>query len=150
PNAKARINDGLVKGSLESRPLDSTSIGSLKWDKLQLGLQMLGPKTDQHVWLAPRAVDAANITAPWGESEKFLFYRGVGHVDSPLQLVLQNDGNHFLFVQDLGQTRPRGPLWLLSVREDGEAAYRTFDHIPGTPPAAPVGRGDFAPADYAA
>src|SRR5207249_3480852 len=81
PNAQARINDGLVQGSLENRPLDSTSIGSLKWDKLQLGLQMLGPKTDQHVWLAPRAVDAANITAPWGESEKFLFYRGVGHVD---------------------------------------------------------------------
>ncbi|HEX3356838.1 MAG TPA: hypothetical protein VHS31_07705 [Tepidisphaeraceae bacterium] len=79
PDATTRIKPGTL-----IPPIDEKTVGFLSWPNLQIGTQAAGPKTDAHVWLAPRQVNAANITATNGESERYLFYRGVGHIDAPI------------------------------------------------------------------
>jgi len=65
---------------------------------------------ETHTWTAPRATDA-NIVQAKGESEKFLFYRGIGNFDVPVKvsfdskanLVIQNnytDAIPYFFVYD--------------------------------------------------
>ena len=48
-------------------------------------------ETSSRTWLAPRNVDAAIVTTKEGESEKYLFYRGVANRQAPLR-VSQGDG----------------------------------------------------------
>jgi len=77
----ADAGDQSVPGSLTS-----ASEGHLEWQGLRLGEADLAdlPQTSEHVWLAPRRVGAATVTtSDGGESEKYLFYRGVGHLDAP-------------------------------------------------------------------
>ena len=58
---------------------------------MKVGTHAAGPETISHVWLAPRNVDAADVTASNGESERYLFYRGVGNFDQPLAVTLDED-----------------------------------------------------------
>jgi hypothetical protein len=112
---------------------------TLSWDKLAVGTDGEGPKTNEKVWLAPRAVPAAaNVTiqeqagipatdkrsaiAPvTAESERFLFYRGVGHMDSPLRV--RRDGGTL----NIDPGPVNGPAWLVEIRADGTCAFRTID-----------------------
>ncbi len=64
--------------------IDVKTLGMLRWSGIRVGTNVAGPKTDSHVWLAPRNVDADDVTASSGESERYLFYRGVGHIDAPI------------------------------------------------------------------
>jgi hypothetical protein len=129
---------------------------TLTWEKLAVGTDGEGPKTNAPVWLAPRAVPAAaNVTiqehpgipatdkrsaiaAVTAESERFLFYRGVGHMDSPLR-VRRDAGTLNI---DPGPVD--GPAWLVEIRADGTSAFRAIDlnkKRPTTPST-------FAHADY--
>jgi hypothetical protein len=128
----------------------------LTWEKLTLGTDGEGAKTDEKVWLAPRAVaGAANVTvqeqpgvaatdktsavAPvTAESERFLFYRGVGHMDSPLRVRRDGGTLHI----DPGPVD--GPAWLVEIRADGTCAYRAID-LTAKRPMTPS---TFAEADY--
>jgi len=99
---------------------------------VQIGANAAGPKTDSHVWLAPRAVDASDVTAPNGESERYLFYRGVGHIDAPIR-VYQNKDALDLYSQldpasNVGALRVE-KLWLYEMRDDGRCAFRAVDPI---------------------
>ncbi|HSV14408.1 MAG TPA: hypothetical protein VLI90_09120, partial [Tepidisphaeraceae bacterium] len=68
-------------------PITADTDGRLAWAHLTVGGDAAGPATDAHVWTAPRDVAGiANFSAN-GESEKFLFYRGVGHLDAPVRVV---------------------------------------------------------------
>lgn len=75
-----------VKGQMSFGPIRSDTIGTLLWKNLQVGTDATGPETTSPDWLAPRAVQSAGVTSINDESERFLFYRGVGHVDSPLRV----------------------------------------------------------------
>ena len=66
--------------------------GCLAWNDLQVGVEAPLPKTEEHVWTAPRQVKCAPVqTADGKESEQYLFYRGVAQLQSPIRVVTSND-----------------------------------------------------------
>jgi hypothetical protein len=117
------------------------SLGTLAWNNLNVGTNAAGPKTESHVWLAPRKVEAANITAQNGQSERYLFYRGVGHLDSPMKMI--RDGEQLHLQIDSGAVDPTQikSIWYFDLREDGKCAYRKLDRDRATPAT-------FADSDY--
>lgn len=135
PEAHAEAPD-LKRGQFEFGQLTSQTVGSLAWSDLRVGTDGAGPETDEHVWLAPRKVQAAGVTATSGESEKYLFYRGVGRLAAPLRSRLDRKSGHIAFTANLanvlpaGQTTAAGPLWLVHVRPDGKTAFRTLESSP--------------------
>jgi len=108
--------------------LDDQTVGRLAWLKLTVGGDANGPETQEHVWTAPRAVKAASVTTARGESEKYLFYRGVGHLNAPLQVERQEDRLVLRSQLDAGFAAPLmiRRLWLADFRADGECAFRAF------------------------
>jgi hypothetical protein len=129
PNAVADA-PGLTNGF----HLDSDTLGTLKWDHLQIGGNWPLTNTTEHVWIAPRLVRAANVRSSDGESERFLFYRGVGHMDAPLRISRDPDSGELLIrsqLENLPSHRPLNisALWLVDIRSDGEIAFRTLPSL---------------------
>ena len=146
PAAKADA-PGLKDGDFEFGPITAGTIGRLEWRDLTVGPPAPGPKTESGVWLSPRHVDAADLTTAEGESERYLFYRGVGNVGAPLQVVADPGHDQFaIHAQFADVLRPRqseqiGRLWLVHVRPDGQVAYRPFGPLPVTgDPGRAIGR----------
>lgn len=116
--------------------LDRNTIGWLRWRQLQVGTQGRLPETSEKVWLAPRAVRAASVTTAAGESERYLFYRGVGHLEAPLRIVRDEQADRLdVYPQIAAELSSRATLavpglWLVEVRPDGRCAFRT--HAPVT------------------
>lgn len=134
-------------------PITKDTVGSLEWKGLTINASSILPKTDWHVWLAPRNTGAAQLVAASGESEKYLFYRGVGNRSAPL--VIREDAvSGRLVVQKSGDTnweRQRVPaLWLLDVRADGRAAWRSVTPNANQDETVAELRSDFEEADYRA
>lgn len=129
PQARAEA-PRLKDNSFDFGELTRDTVSSLAWDRLQVGTQAAGPETTEQVWLAPRNVKAANVTNTEGESERYLFYRGVGRIRAPLRATLdRNSGEldlaaNFDEVLTSRQTAHIGPLWLIQVRQDGQCAFR--------------------------
>jgi hypothetical protein len=124
PNAEADA-DGIKDGVFGH--LREGTVSRLCWTGLQTAKKADGPDTHARVWLAPRRVDARTLTAASGESEKFLFYRGVGHLDAPLR-VTRDDTAGILEIapRDGEETSLKAlkRLWLVDIRSDGSAAFR--------------------------
>lgn len=147
PKAVATVN---------GQPVDKTKFprgkpiySSLHWVGVRVGAAGPMPETTDHVWLAPRQVDAAPVTVG-EESERFLFYRGVGDLESPLRVirhadqileVRRNSAAYPLLKSPISllstQAAQSHPVWLLEVRPDGSSAFR---HVP-------QGNGDDSDAD---
>jgi hypothetical protein len=107
--------------------LDGRNRGTLLWQQLRLGTnEERLPATREHVWVAPRAVRSAVVTeGRRQESEKYLFYRGVGHLDAPLA-VHQRNGS--VEVSRRGsELKSLPPLWLVRVQPDGRVQYQRAD-----------------------
>ncbi|HWB60414.1 MAG TPA: hypothetical protein VG733_13040 [Chthoniobacteraceae bacterium] len=134
--------------------------GELAWTGLEVGgpgataAANREPVTQEKVWLAPRAVDSAVVSTPQGESEKFLFYRGVANADAPLRIT-RNDGG-CLEVRNnecMQASSPDGDLpihaaWLVDVRSDGACAFKEVGAIaPGAGVRATM-PGGFDAKDY--
>ena len=130
PNAESQTN-GFSSVALGTRSMP----GWLKWSNLKIGGDARGPETTERVWTAPRAVRAASVTTRTGESEKFLFYRGVAQIDAPLRV--SRSGPAELAVQQgwlepgLGALLPMKirKLWLAQFRPDGTCAFRLLEPI---------------------
>jgi hypothetical protein len=124
---------GLKAGQFDFGELTSETTSSLAWNGVKLGGNAAGPATDSPVWLAPRRVEAANVTAASGESERYLFYRGIGRLRAPLKAVMDRKAGqlalsaNFDEVLSSRQTEQIPALWLVQVRPDGEMAVRTID-----------------------
>jgi hypothetical protein len=123
-----------TNGVLQLVPLRSDTEGNLAWDHLQIGGDWPLTNTTAHVWTSPRDVQAARVHAADGESEKFLFYRGVGHMDAPLKVSYTDDGSELLFrsqLENLPTDRPLEihALWLVDIRADGEIAFHSLGPI---------------------
>ena len=111
--------------------LESNTVGSIQWKNLTVGGDQDVPETDEHVWTAPRIVRAPVLTTPKGETEKYLFYRGVANIEAPLRVVRDSRAGR-LHVQ----TSPSGAVtpnlrfdgvWLVDIRYDGAVAFRQID-----------------------
>ncbi len=123
PNAVASA-PGIQDRSFST--LTSKTIGSLTWNKVKLNASGQVPATDAHVWLTPRQVRSATIEVN-GEREKYLFYRGVGHIDAPLRVV--RTGQELVVSHNSDTTINNNgirSLWLVDVRSDGTAAFRVL------------------------
>jgi hypothetical protein len=107
------------------RRLSGDTTSSLEWQKIELGGNGDGPKTSSHVWTAPRAVEAALVTTPAGEKERFLFYRGVGHLDSPVRVERHGKELQLNGQPGMGSANgaPLRELWLAEFRPGGKCAF---------------------------
>jgi len=105
--------------------LDRAARGSLTWKGLKLAFAPASlPQTTEHVWLAPRAVASAVVTSPGGtESEKYLFYRGVGHLDAPL-VVREQQGSLGITLREGSSLKKIPSLWIVRVQPDRRMRYR--------------------------
>ncbi|MBV8878476.1 MAG: hypothetical protein JO332_00795 [Planctomycetaceae bacterium] len=124
---------GLQNRQFQYGRLRSGTRGSLEWKGLQVGKEGSFPKTEDPVWLSPRRVQAAPVTTAKGESERFLFYRGVAWSKAPLlaQRGGTNQENLHLSGWLPQELKDRAPLtiprlWLADIREDGATAFRTL------------------------
>ena len=132
PKAQAQA-PGLDRGAFDFSELPAGTSSSLTWNDLQVGTRGEGPETSEHVWLAPRKVQAANITTPDNESERYLFYRGVGNLKAPLRATLDRKAGRMALAANFSEvlsskaTAQIPVLWLVQVRQDGVCAFRTLD-----------------------
>jgi hypothetical protein len=124
---------GLKEGQFDFGELTRDTESSLAWNDLRIGTKGEGPATSEHVWLAPRKVAAANVTAQSNESERYLFYRGVGNLRSALRAKIDRDSGRLALAANFDEVLAAGQaalipqLWLVQVRQDGKCAYRTLD-----------------------
>jgi hypothetical protein len=119
--------DGLKNGDFRFGVLGSDSISGLDWGELKIGGDWPLTNTSEHVWTSPRAVDAALVRTSSGESERFLFYRGVGHIDAPLKISRENE--ELVFRSQLGglpapEHSEVNTAWLVDIRANGSLAFR--------------------------
>ena len=152
-----------VEGFSQNQRLTEDSNGSLNWNNLKIGGAAAGPETTDRVWTAPRAVDAASVTATNAESERFLFYRGVGHLLCPLQVSRTADSKKLEGWAQCGSGLPDGAamslshLWLVSIHPGGQCAFRALPAVtlkgrqePGSSGSLFTTPAEFASADYSA
>ena len=156
PKAKADA-PGLIGGNFRFRNLTPQTIGSLGWHDLKVGTTGAGPQTTDNVWLAPRKVNAVSVSTAAGESEKYLFYRGVGQRRAPLRVSGDTSSTltvHANFDEVIGAQKslPIKHLWLVDVAEDGSTAYRALDPVMVTSDTRAVvatTHAQFSPGEYA-
>ena len=116
-----------VSGQWNGESLSNDVVGALTWHDVTLEDSVPLTPTRSHVWLAPRRVAAAGVASA-GESERYLFYRGVAHLGAPLQTRLTGSEVLLFAPRDLAwmsspvMTIPRA--WVVDVRPNGEAAFR--------------------------
>jgi hypothetical protein len=123
-----------ISQSFEFGPLHSDTESKLEWDNLQIGGNWSFTNTTAHVWTSPRAVQAASVQTANSESEKFLFYRGVAHIDAPLKVIQDTNSGQLLFCSQLKDLPLNKPLtirsmWLVDIRSNGKIAFRSLPSV---------------------
>lgn len=124
----------LVQTQPEFTQLRSDSESSLAWNDVALGGTCAFTNTTAHVWTSPRAVDAAAVRTTNGESDRFLFYRGVGHIDAPLKVSWDFNSGELLIRSQLKDLPTAGPLairslWLVDIDPHGRVAFRSLPPV---------------------
>lgn len=107
--------------------LEGETKGDLEWAGLHLRAapESRLPRTLERVWLAPRAVQSS-IVSTADEAEKYVFYRGVGHLDAPL-VTKQSEADLRITLRKPDPSLTGMPmLWLVRVSTDGRVSYRTI------------------------
>ncbi len=146
PDALVNRPGRRVKDQIEFDPLSASTLGMLHWSGLSVGEGAVGfPETTSPVWMAPRQVAAANVRSAGGEGERFLFYRGVGHLDAPVRVIRDEQGA--LTLHPVAGLPAIARYFLVDIRPDGTLAYRTIKG--GSPGAVDAGAETFASDLYA-
>jgi len=135
PTAEASVIGAKATG-FRWADLNENTVGQLSWKSLNVGSRGMGPETTEPVWTAPRAVAAAQVSCS-GESERFLFYRGVAHLEAPLRVVRDKrspDTLHIVTQADkssplVGRRTKIDGVWLADVRPDGTVAFRALPEL---------------------
>jgi len=128
PNPPARL-DFVIVDKTTGEVLNNFVVGKLKWEGVRIHDTVVAPLTSSPIWLAPREVQAGSVFIPSaGEGERFLFYRGVAHLDALLQTKLSHGQlslrapAQFAWLDALSIEIPG--VWLADVRADGNLAFR--------------------------
>jgi hypothetical protein len=138
--------------------LTGTTTTGLTWKGVRLDSSGTPIAIDDKVWTTPREVSASwlAVSAPdrdgqgatnaLSQTERFLFYRGVGHLDSPLRI---SDGFKGLVgtsttfqieaQREVPGAGPRGAArvnyghsWLVQIRSDGSCAFHALEPFAGS------------------
>lgn len=131
PGLRPEGYTNLFVATLQFGHLRADTESKLEWSNLQIGGNWSFTNTTAHVWTSPRAAQAASVQTTNQESEKFLFYRGVAHIDAPLKISRDTHSGELLFrsqLKDLSLTKPMtlNSLWLVDIRADGKIAFRSL------------------------
>lgn len=131
PDAIADVA-GITNGLFNFGPIHSDTISKLEWRDLKVGGDWPVTNTSAHVWTSPRAVESALVKTTNDESEKFLFYRGVAHVDAPLRI--SRSGDELLFRSQLENLPVNKALtlrsvWLVDIQPDQKLAFRALPSL---------------------
>jgi hypothetical protein len=129
PNANAAVMaDEDQPGNGET--LGPNVVGELHWRGLTLSDSPSTRGTDAHVWLAPRAVHSAGVLTKSGEAERYLFYRGVAHLDAVIRSERTSTDVRLLAPTTTewmrGPSAEIGGAWLVDIRPNGTAAFRNI------------------------
>lgn len=118
-----RRNDARVMLNLKA-----STTGHVSWKDVTTTDSSGVPETDFPVWTAPRKTSAPALKTAHGESENYLFYRGVANLEAPLQvtthsgtLTIHANANSTCPIEDFSQLE----MWLVDVATDGEFNYRS-------------------------
>lgn len=133
PDASLTV-PGFENGRFHFGRLLSNTESRLEWSDLKYGGNWPVTNTSAHVWLSPRAVQSASVQTTNGESEKFLFYRGVAHINAPLKVSRDAASGELLFRSQLerlpvSQPLPIHSLWLVDILPGGKLAFRTLPTV---------------------
>ena len=128
----AKITAGYIK-SWDGKVLNNYVVGGLRWNGLSLRDTVPIPRTSSHAWLAPRRVRSTGVLTDSGEGERYLFYRGVAHLDALVQTRLSANEVRLRAPRRLHWMRSPsmtiGNLWLVDIRPDRSAAFREYSRI---------------------
>jgi hypothetical protein len=120
---------GVIPKQWDGNVLNNYVVGRLAWEGVTLHDTVVAPLTNDPVWLAPREVQAASVFVPEvGEGERYLFYRGVAHLDALVQTKLAGGGVKLsapallTWLDAPMVTIPK--VWLADIRADGSIAFR--------------------------
>jgi hypothetical protein len=111
------------------KTLDARARGSLLWKQVRLDpdAKTLLHDTTYRVWLAPRKVNATVVSnLETKEAEKYLFYRGVGHLDAPLTFKERNGAIDIALREGVAQLTTLPRVWLVEVLPDGRVRYQAL------------------------
>ena len=133
PDADAYAS-GLKDRTNQFPHLLSSTESRLEWKDLKIGGDWPLTNTTAHVWTSPRAVNAAAVQTTGGEREKFLFYRGIAHINAPLKISRDPNSGELLFRSQLENLPADQPLtlhalWLVDIRQGGKIAFRTLPPV---------------------
>jgi hypothetical protein len=130
-NAKMRA--GVIPPAWTGDVLDNYVVGRLLWRSISLKDTVAVARTSSNVWLAPRRVRSTGVVSGSGESERYLFYRGVAHLDALVQTELTAAEVRLRAPQRLqwmpNPTMTISHLWLVDIRPDHSAAFREHQPI---------------------
>jgi hypothetical protein len=157
-----RIQDKGAAGVLPRAPtfdiLNNYVVSSLVWHGVRIHDTVVAPLTDNPVWTAPREVQAGSVFVPEaGEGERYLFYRGVAHLDALLQTRTTEGAVRiaaprvFTWLDAPAVTLPQ--VWLADIRVDGLVAFREHGAVTlvKNQPGGELGRiKRFSESDYRA
>jgi hypothetical protein len=155
PDADLTI-PGSGDGRFQFGRLFTYTESALAWNDLKIGGDWPVTDTSARVWTSPRAVESALVQATNGESEKFLFYRGVAHLDAPLRVSHDANSGELLFHGQLeglpgAEPLPIHSLWLVDIQPGGKIAFRTLSPISLNHDSKKIlthTAADFAPGDF--
>ena len=137
PDARIAVDGATIEDRQQwrYRTMTAATTSTLEWKGLLVGSGHDGPPTESPVWLAPRQVASARVATPEGERERYLFYRGLGHLDAPLVARRSAAGTELEVgarpdALGSGVTLTAIPrLWLADLRGDGRAAMRSVPTV---------------------
>jgi hypothetical protein len=139
PKAEAAA-PGLRSGSFKFGGLTPKTVGSLSWKGLRVGAAGTFPNTDEAVWTTPRKVASQPVTTKSGESEQYLFYRGVGNIRAPLRVKTDRKQNLLRIYSNFDELQANSSVamegaWLAHIRSDHKVAFRniTLDAVSSRP-----------------
>lgn len=132
PDAQPAAPGLQTNGIFQFGHINSDTESKLNWENLKIGGYWAMTNTTAHVWTSPRAVSAASVQTANGEAEKFLFYRGVAHIDAPLKV--SREGEQLVFRSQLENLPVDRALtihsvWLVDIQRDRKIAFRPLPSL---------------------
>ena len=138
--------------------LTAATTTSLDWTVRSLGMTEQPVATTDKVWTTPREVSAPTLTvdapksvsANGTEVEKFLFYRGLGHLDSSIvastmramadtEKGLPNEHTFVCVSCPKSGLKDYKATWLVDIRNDGSSAFQFLSPQHEAEAQAPAG-----------
>jgi hypothetical protein len=151
PQAETNVT---VEDVRPDHPLRKDFIGTLLWRNLKIGGEGTSPQTAVKVWAAPRRTRSAYVQSSSNESEKYLFYRGVGNIVSPLRVSRHADTLSFAGAAPSWDFQHAGAsienIWLVNIDAAGKLAFRDIKPIGSAadPGKAARANAKFSKEDY--